>query len=162
VAPANVLNNRLTGFKATYKILYIQHNRRENIMTMSKAAANKIVKELFYALPTIHIQFSTVADKMYAMELAAEKQHRVGRESVKGFSAGNAAMYFTVKHLFDAMTAITTGVSLYTVKDLLHIRNECLYAQAYAEENYTALLEWMHKVESSEFSSIDYAKMMKP
>ena len=123
--------------------------------TFSKAAANKIINECFNALPYISVSFSDVKSKMYNMELAAEKQHRSGRESVKGFSAVQAAKYFTVKHLIDGVE------QTYTIDAILDIRTECLYAQAYAKRYNKELQEFFDYVRNSQFGEIDYADLMK-
>lgn len=126
-------------------------------MTISKAKANKIIKDCFYAIPEIHHGWNgTVREILYKMELAAEKQHRNGR-TVSGFSAGNAAMYFTVQHLFNAVQ----HPSVYNVVDILHVRTECLYAQAYAIEYAEKLQSWKDYMEASEFNLVDYTDMMK-
>lgn len=129
-------------------------------MDITKTQANKIVSYLFAAIPVIHVQFSTVKDKLFNMEQVAEKQHRSGRNNPKGFSANDAARYFTVKHLFDSLDDIANDKPLYKVVDILHIRNECLYAQAYAIENNAQFQAWYELVKSSDFNKVDYSSMM--
>jgi hypothetical protein len=124
-------------------------------MNMTKTQANKIVQDLFNKIPNIYHGYRYIADKMYDMELKAEKEHRKSRDSVKGFSVGQAAKYFTVKHLIEGKT------SAYNVEAILDIRHECLIAQAYATRYAAELADWFALVESSEFNKIDYSDMME-
>lgn len=124
--------------------------------TLSKSAANKIISDCFYAIPdNIFHGFTSMRDKLYNMELAAEKQHRAGYDAVKGFSAAQAAKYFTVKHLIDLRH------QSYSVESILDIRNECLYAQAYASRYAEELKPFFEYVKASQFGEIDYAELMK-
>jgi hypothetical protein len=128
--------------------------------TISKTQANKIINECFAKIPNdLHISWSDAKSKLFAMELDAERSHRKGgmRVSVSGFSASQAAKYFTVSHLFDAME----NGSRYTVDDIIAIRNECLYAQAYANKFRQELQAWYEYVKQSGFSGVDYADMME-
>lgn len=130
--------------------------------TLSKTQANKIINECFDAIPeNIWHGFSCMREKLFKMELAAEKQHRSGRDAIKGFSVNQAAKYFTVSHLFDGMVAVKENKTIYTAKDILHIRNECIYAYAYALENTDKLESFYQFVLNSEFAALDYAELMK-
>jgi hypothetical protein len=124
-------------------------------MTLTKSQAVKLINSLFNAIPDIYQGFGLMRDNMYFKELDAEKQHRRNRPSVKGFTATDAARYFTVSHLYQGATAS------YTIEDMIDIRHEallgCAYARRYAEE----LKEWMELVRTSEFHLVDYAELMK-
>lgn len=124
-------------------------------MNMTKTQANKIVQDLFNKIPNVWHGYRYIADKMYDMELKAEKEHRKNRDSVKGFSAGQAAKYFTVKHLIDGRK------QSFKLVDILDIRHEALMGQAYATRYAAELADWFALVESSEFNEIDYSDMMK-
>jgi len=59
------------------------------------------------------------------------------------------------------MQAATGERKGYTITAILHIRFECLKAQAYAEENVEKLQEWYTLVQASEFSTLDYVELIK-
>jgi hypothetical protein len=128
---------------------------------MNKSAQIKITDLAFYALPQIFHGFQTIGEKLFRMNLEAERQHRkgFGRSAPKNFSANAAARLFTVRHIAEALEK----PERYTVTDILHIRTECLYAQAYTDENRAAILEaWdAAGVDRAAILSIDYAELMK-
>ena len=123
-------------------------------MNMTKAQANKIINTLFVAIPDIYQGFGLMRDNLERLEKAAEKEHRKNRDSVQGFSVGQAAKYFTVQHLFDGRE------SRYTIEALIDIRYEALLGQAYATRYAEKLTQWFELVAASEFKSIDYASLM--
>lgn len=128
---------------------------------MNKAAQLKTIDAAFNALPQIFHGFQTIGEKLFRMNLEAERQHRkgFGRTAPKGFSANAAARLFTVRHLIEALEK----PDRYTVTDILHIRTECLYAQAYAIEHRAAILEsWEAAgIDHAAIMAIDYAELMK-
>ena len=128
---------------------------------MTKAAQLKTIDAAFNALPQIFHGFQTIGEKLFCMNLAAERQHRkgFGRTAPKGFSANAAARLFTVRHLNEALEK----PDRYTVADILHIRTECLHAQAYAIEHRAAILEsWEAAgIDRAAIMAIDYAELMK-
>lgn len=127
---------------------------------MSKSAQIKIIDAAFYALPQIFHGFQTIGEKLFRMNLEAERQHRkgFGRSAPKGFSANAAARLFTVRHLAEALEK----PDRYSVTDILHIRTECLFAQAYAAENRAAILEaWDGAgIDRAAVLAVDYSELM--
>lgn len=124
-------------------------------MNMTKAQANTIINTLFAAIPDIYQGFGLMRDNMERLEKEAEKKHRYNRDAVKGFSVGQAAKYFTIKHLFDGATAS------YTIEAMIDIRHEALLGCAYARRYSEELKGWMEIVHASKFSEIDYSELMK-
>jgi hypothetical protein len=128
---------------------------------MNKAAQLKTIDHAFNALPQIFHQYDTIGEKLYKMNLEAERQHRkgFGRTAPRGFSANAAARLFTVLHLAQALEM----PNRYKVTDVLHIRLECLFAQAYAAEHRAAILDAWNaaKVDPAAIMAIDYAELMK-
>lgn len=128
---------------------------------MTKAAQLKLIDAAFNALPQVFHHYATFGEKLFRMNLAAERQHRkgFGRTAPKGFSANAAARLFTVRHLAEALEK----PDRYKVKDILLIRTECLYAQAYAAEHRAAILEsWEAAgIDRAAIMAIDYAELMK-
>lgn len=124
-------------------------------MNMTNAQANTIINTLFAAIPDIYHGFGLMRDNMERLEKDAEKKHRYNRPAVKGFSVGQAAKYFTIRHLFNGATAS------YTIEAMIYIRHEellgCAYARRYSEE----LKGWMEIVHASKFAEIDYSELMK-
>ena len=68
----------------------------------------------------------------------------------------DAAKYFVVRHLLDGWRE--TG--RFTVDDILAIRNEVLYAQAYAKRFHAELSAW-YATFAIKFEQVDYAELMK-
>lgn len=124
-------------------------------MTMTKNQANKIVATLFRDIPDIYQGFGLMRDKLYNLELQAEKDHRSNRPSPKGFSTADAARYFTVQHLYDGATAS------YTIESVIDIRYEAILGVAFAKRYSEELASWMEAVRQSEFAQVDYAELMK-
>lgn len=124
-------------------------------MNMTKTQANKIIKDLFNAIPDIYQGFHLVRDNMERLELKAEKEHRYNRGSVKGFSANDAARYFTIQHLHDGKD------NNYTIESIIDIRYEALLGCAYAKRYADKLQAWFEMVDNSQFKDIDYAELMK-
>jgi len=129
---------------------------------MSKTEQLKLIDRAFNALPQIFHGFQTIGEKLFNMNLEAERQHRrsfSGRSTPKGFSANAAARLFTVRHLTEALEK----PERYTVTDILHIRTECLFAQAYANENRAAILEaWdAAGIDRAAVLAVDYSELMK-
>lgn len=125
----------------------------------TKAQQIKFIDRAFHALPNISQGFSSMKEKLFQMNLDGERQHRRHRTSPKGFSAQAAARLFTIKHLAESLEA----PDRYTVADILHIRAECLHAQAYANEYRTAILvAWAAEdIDPADIRAIDYAKLME-
>jgi len=118
----------------------------------------KTIDHAFNALPQIFHGFETVSDKLFKMNLEAERQHRRNRPTPKGFSANAAARLFTVRHLAEALEK----PNRYQVDDILHIRTECLYAQAYANKYRAEILEAWGKagVKIDDVLAVDYSELM--
>lgn len=125
----------------------------------SKAQQIKFIDRAFNALPTISHSWSTMRDKLFDMNLEAERHHRRNRTAPKGFSANAAARLFTIKHLAESLEK----PDRYTVADILHIRPECLHAQAYANEHRAEILAaWTARgIDPAEIRAIDYAELMQ-
>jgi hypothetical protein len=128
---------------------------------MTKAAQLKLIDRAYHALPQIFHQYDTFGEKLFRMNLEAERHQRKGfnRTAPKGFSANAAARLFTVRHLAEALEK----PDRYKVGDILHIRTECLYAQAYAAEHRDAILNyWMAaEITPAEVLAVDYSDLMK-
>jgi len=118
----------------------------------------KTIDHAFNALPQIFHHFDTIGDKLFRMNLEAERHHRKNRPTPKGFSANAAARLFTVRHLAEALEK----PSRYQVDDILYIRTECLHAQAYASKHRAEILEAWDKagVKIDDVLAVDYAELM--
>lgn len=126
---------------------------------MSKAQQIKFINRAFDALPTISHSWDTMREKLFNMNLEAERHHRRHRPAPKSFSANAAARLFTIKHLAESLEK----PDRYTVADILHIRAECLHAQAYANEHRAEILAaWTARgIDPAEIRAIDYAALMQ-
>ena len=118
----------------------------------------KTIDHAFNALPQIFHGFETVSDKLFKMNLEAERHHRRNRPTPKGFSANAAARLFTVRHLAESLEKPNS----YQVDDILYIRNECLHAQAYANKYRAEILEAWDKagVKIDDVLAVDYSELM--
>jgi hypothetical protein len=129
---------------------------------LSKTAAVRTIKEAYAELSYLNLQdgFKDVAEYLFDKNLAAERQHRKGapyNPPIRhGITANVAAKLFTVSHLLDGFAE----PNKWTVDAILSIRNEVLYAQAYANKFHKELAPWARKW-AEPFRSIDYAELMK-
>jgi hypothetical protein len=129
---------------------------------LSKTAAVRIIKEAYSELVYLNLQdgFKDVAEYLFDKNLAAERQHRKGSPYTSprafGITANVAAKLFTVQHLLDGFAE----PNKWDVDAILSIRNEVLYAQAYANKFHKELTAWATKW-AEPFKSVDYAELMK-
>ncbi len=130
--------------------------------TLTKKQQIALIEDLFRKIPDFWNGFKLARDDLFAMNRAAEKQHRKGAHSSRYNSPINTvAKYFTVMHLFEGMQAATGEKQGYTIEAILHIRLECLKAQAYAMTNKEKLQDWFDLVKSTEFETLDYCELIK-
>jgi hypothetical protein len=124
--------------------------RKEQISTIHQA---------YDELDRIGLQdgFSEVASKLRDMNTDAERRHRrFAPNGIRhGLTVADAAKLFTCSHLLDGWNN-----QKWTVDDILHIRTECLYAQAYATKHYKELMPWATKWTAA-FEQVDYAELQK-
>ena len=127
--------------------------------TMTKAAQLKLIETAYKALPRIFHKFDTFGEKLYRMNLDAERQHRTNRPAPKDFSANAAARLFTVLHLAQALA----NPDRYKIGDILHVRTECLFAQAYADEHRSEILNcWLAAgITPEDVMTLDYSQLMQ-
>jgi hypothetical protein len=127
---------------------------------VSKTQQLKTIKEAYSELAMLNLQdgFREVHSYLLDKNLAAERQHRKGAPyGIRhGISANDAAKLFTVQHLLDGFA----NPDKWSVDDILHIRNEVLYAQAYAKRFHQKLEQWATKW-AEPFKQVDYAKLME-
>lgn len=129
-------------------------------VVLSKTAAVRTIKEAYSELVYLNLQdgFKDVAEYLFDKNLAAERQHRKGApDGIRhGLTVNDAAKLFTVQHLLEGFAE----PNKWDVDAILHIRNEVLYAQAYANKFHKELAEWSSKW-AEPFKSVDYAELMK-
>ena len=95
---------------------------------MTRKEQMAIINRAFAAMDGPQDGFSTVRDKLFAMNKADERKHRRFRDCASGLPVGAAAKLFTVQHIAQALLT----PDRYTVDDVTDTRLEMLYAQAYA------------------------------
>lgn len=128
---------------------------------LTKKQSLEIIDFAFCTLPDIGSGWTDMASQLYEMSLEAEKKHRRGRaREYCAISVPEAARLFVVQNL--ANSIMKPG--RWAVVDILHIRNECLYAQAFVEEQGEAIqAAWTAAgVSIPEVLSVDYAALMQP
>jgi hypothetical protein len=120
----------------------------------------KTIREAYSELRALDLQdgFFDVAKRLLEMNTVAERRHRRGAPNgIKhGLTVKDAAKLFTVKHLLDGWE----NTSRFSVEDILNIRTEVLYAQAYASRHYATLATWV-KTWAEPFKAVDYAKLQQ-
>ncbi len=121
---------------------------------MTRTAQLRLINEAFNAIPELSASWGFVHEKLFDMNHAAEKQHRHGHGG--GFPLNSAAKLFVVKHLLDGWKE----PDKFSVDDILSIRNEVLYAQAWAKKYHAELTAWAEKY-GQIFEQVDYAELMK-
>lgn len=125
---------------------------------MIRSEQLKAINAAFDAIPDLYDGFYSVSKRLYEMNKASELRHREGAPYgiVHGLTVGMAAKLFTVSHLLDGWK----GPDRFSVDDILNIRNEVLYAQAYAKRHHDALRLWA-EAWMEPFSHVDYAKLQR-
>jgi len=116
-----------------------------------------LINEAFEALPDMQDGYREVVDLLSSMNLESERRHRKGQAGgYPCLSVATAARYFTIKHLLDGRRE----PDAYTVDDILNIRNEVLYAQAYAKRFHKELTEWA-TCYGADIDRLDYIQLLK-
>ena len=136
-------------------------------VVLSKSAQIRAIKEAYSELVSLNLQdgFRDVQQILYTKNLAAERQHRQGAPyGIRhGLGIIDAAKLFTVQHLLDGWAE----PNKWSVDDIISIRNEVLYAQAYAKRFHKELEQWATKYApmftrtADGILQIDYAELMK-
>jgi hypothetical protein len=123
---------------------------------MTRAMQLKLIKNAFHELQMLDLQdgFFDVAGRLLQMNLEQERRHRSGRPYC-GLGVKDAAKLFTVSHILNGFNN-----PHYTVDDILWIRTEALYAQAYATKYHAELANFAAKYTKA-FEQVDYAELMK-
>jgi hypothetical protein len=116
-----------------------------------------LIDEAYYALPDMQDGRKDVPELLFEMNVEGERRHRKGTPGgYPGLSVAAAARYFTVKQLLDGWRE----PNQYTVDDIVNVRNEVLYAQAYAKRFRKELNAWALKYNEG-IEQMDYAKLVK-
>lgn len=125
---------------------------------MTRKEQLKTIHETYSNIPDLQDGFKDVRECLFDKNLVQERLHRKGAPSGMrhGLTANDAAKLFTVSHLLDGWKE----PDKWTVDEILHIRTEVLYAQAYAKRFHTELKAWAEKYTEA-FKQVDYAELMK-
>ena len=116
-----------------------------------------LIDEAYNALPDMQDGYRDVAERLFDMNAVGERQHRKGNPGgYPGLSVAAAARYFTIKQLLDGWRE----PEHYTVDDIVNVRNEVLYAQAYAKRFHKALIVWASQY-GALIDELDYSKLIK-
>ena len=116
-----------------------------------------LIDEAYHALPDMQDGLKDARDLLTNMNTVSERVHRKGTPGgYPGMSVASAARYFTIKYLLNGWR----NPDRYTVDDITSIRNEVLYAQAYAKRFRKELNAWALKYNEG-IEQMDYAKLVK-
>lgn len=126
-----------------------------------KRAALDLIDRAFGALPYLSHSWSDVRSKLYDMNEASEKQHRKLKPAglKAGLTVAQAAKLFTVRHLAESLER----PDKWSVDDVLSVRLECLYAQAYVGlygDKIAAAWE-AAGIDPAELRALDYAALIE-
>jgi hypothetical protein len=115
----------------------------------------RVIKAAFAAIPELYDGFKNVRDTLLEMNLVQERRHRTGD---RGFTLGvtDGAKLFVVKHLLEGFAE----PDRFGVDDILCIRNEVLYAQAWAKKYRAELAPWA-AAWATKFEQVDYAALIR-
>ncbi len=125
---------------------------------MKRSEQLKTIREAYASLPDLQDGFRDVKERLFDMNVGAERQHRKSAPNgIKhGLSIRDAAKLFVVSHLLDGWK----DPEKWAVEHILSIRNECLYAQAYAKRFHVELAAWATHWQTK-FTDVDYSELMK-
>jgi hypothetical protein len=127
---------------------------------MTRKEQLKAIRTAYDELAMLNLQdgFYEVERRLLDMNMAAERQHRRGAPNgiAHGLTVKDAAKLFTVSHLLDGWN----DTYKWSVEDILRIRTECLYAQAYAKRHHAELADWAAKW-TRDFAGVDYAELQQ-
>src|ERR1035437_7979450 len=116
-----------------------------------------LIDEAYHDLPEMVDGRKDVAELIFDMNVEGERRHRKPTPGgYPGLSVAAAARYFTVKQLLDGWRE----PNRYTVDDIVNVRNEVLYAQAYAKRFSKVLNAWVCEY-GYQIDQLDYAKLVK-
>ena len=103
------------------------------------------------------VRWEHYRENLFKIERDYEKQHRSGQYGrAHGMTINDAAKYFAVKHILDALEK----PDRYTVADTLHIKASAIMAQALVAEYKDRISEMMDGFDIEAFSALDYAEMV--
>ena len=123
---------------------------------MLKSKQIATIRVAYAEMPEMQDGFYDVRDRLFDMNVEAERRHRHGGHPPSPLSVKDAAKLFTVSHLLDGWKE----PDKWGVDAILQIRTEVLYAQAYAKKHHAELATWAEKW-SPLFVEVDYAELMK-
>lgn len=127
---------------------------------MGKTEQLQLIDRAFHALPDMHHGFTTEKDRLFQKNLLSETRYRRGDGRKHGISKQVAARLFTVRYI---ATALDRKAPLWTVKDILTIRDECIHAQALAETyRHEILTAWKAAgVSLADLKRVNYVTLME-
>lgn len=127
-------------------------------MQRTKAQQIVIINSAYADIPELYDGFLSVRQRLFDMNEAAERRHRKGAPNgvSHGISVKLAARLFVCQYLLDGWAE----PDRFSVDDITAIRNEVLYAQAYAKRFHKELATWTTN-HAQAFVGVDYAELMK-
>ena len=103
------------------------------------------------------VRWEHYRESLFKIERDYETRHRRGQYGrAHGMTTNDAAKYFAVKHILDALEK----PDRYTVADTLHVKASAIMAQALVAEYKDRISEMMDGFDIEAFSALDYAEMV--
>ncbi len=129
-----------------------------NTATMSKKAKLEMIDKAYFAIERA-LESEHYGDRLFDMINKSEKQHRKFKPDgvTCGLTVRQAVKLFMVEYIMNGLYD-----PRWTIKDVMHIRYECVYAQSIAENRREKLLQALEGISYKEWSdNIDYAELNK-
>lgn len=103
------------------------------------------------------VRWEHYRESLFKIERDYEKRHRRSQYGrAHGMTINDAAKYYTVKHILDALEK----PDLFTVADTLHVKASAIMAQALVAEYKDRIVEMMAGFDTEAFAALDYAEMV--
>jgi hypothetical protein len=103
------------------------------------------------------VRWEHYRENLFKIERDYEKQHRSGQYGrAHGMTVSDAAKYFAVKHIMDALEK----PDRYTVADTLHVKASAIMAQALVAEYKDRISEMMDGFDAEAFAALNYVEMI--
>jgi hypothetical protein len=120
----------------------------------------KRINEAYRKLSTLNnITWTAYRDELFNLNLKDEKKHRSsfgGHINRFESSASDCARLFVVRHIAEALT----NPNQYKIKDILHIRESAIKAQALVENYADRIIEAWKTEDIKELATLDYIELI--
>ena len=129
-----------------------------NTLTLSKAKQLKLIDEAYFAIRRA-LESGHYGDNLKDMIEKAEKQHRKFKPD--GVTCGLTIKQATRLFFAQYIIGYYTKAKKWTIKDMIYVRHECLYAQSIAENYTDEIAQAIKDIDIDAVMLVDYAELNK-